>query len=116
MPASPDRDILRLTIILEIAERVRTEVVSINEAQFLESRNQVDLAAYRLGSIGEYVNKLSSELKSRHPGIDWRRIYDMRNALFHDYDGVVGVLLWQAAGQPLLDLMSACRSELERLA
>ena len=72
-----------------------------------------DLAAYRLGSIGEYVNKLAPELKARHPHVDWQRAYDMRNALFHDYDGVIPRLLWDAAHEPLTGTVSVCRAELE---
>ena len=113
MPAAADRDLFRLTMILEIAERLRAELDPIARDEFLDSQNQIDLAAYRLGSIGEYVNKLSEELKARHPHIPWRQVYDMRNALFHDYEGVVGALLWAAAGQPLTEIVAVCRAELE---
>lgn len=113
MPAPIDRDILRLTSILDIAQRVKEQIRDIDRDHFIGSRNEIDMAAYRLGSIGEYVNKLSSELKARHPQIDWRSVYDMRNALFHDYDGAMPAILWQVAGLPLTELIAVCRAELD---
>ena len=77
MPAPLDRDILRLTSILRLARMIRTEVDPLTQSQFLASRNHMDLAAYRLGSVGEYANKLSSELKDRHPDNPWRRIHSV---------------------------------------
>lgn len=116
MPAPIDRDVLRLTQILDIAARVKEQISLIDRGAFLASRNEIDMAAYRLGSIGEYTNKLSSELKTRHSGIAWRDIHDMRNALFHDYDGALPAILWEVAGRPLTDLIAVCRIELDRAA
>jgi uncharacterized protein with HEPN domain len=112
MPAPADRDTLRLLLILEIAERTRADLQGVMEVDFHASRRHVDLAAYRLGSIGEYAGKLAPALKDRHPHIPWRKIADLRNAVFHDYEGVIGQELWRILGQPLAVLEDACRSEL----
>lgn len=113
MPAPVDRDIMRLTSILDIAERMKEQIQEVDREQFIGSRNQIDMAAYSLGSIGEYVNKSSPELKARHPHIDRRRVYDRRNALFHDYDGAMPAILWRVAGEPSTDLLAVCRAELD---
>ena len=84
MPAPDDRDILRLVLIVEIAERTQKDLEGVTLAQFEAGRTHIDLAAYRIGSIGEYAGKLSQELKEKYPTIPWARIQGMRNALFHD--------------------------------
>lgn len=109
-----DRDVLRLTLIVELIERVRQDVQGIGREQFLADRRIIDATAFRLGSIGEYASKLSPERKARHATVDWRRAYDMRNALFHDYDGIIPALLWTVLGAPLDEMATACRAELAR--
>jgi uncharacterized protein with HEPN domain len=38
--------------------------------------------------IGEATKRLSPELRSRHPEIDWRRVAGLRDVLVHNYMGV----------------------------
>ena len=99
-------------MIVEIAELIGCELDGVSEEVFSTNRTLIDATAYRLGSLGEYVNRLSPELKARHPHVAWRKIYSMRNALFHDYEGVLAIRLWVAAGDPLAELVAVCLAEL----
>lgn len=114
MPAAPDPDLSRLQMIVHLAGLIRAELDNLTRDEFLADQNQIDLTAYRLGSAGEYGKKLSPELKQRHPTIDWRGMYDMRNALFHDYEGVLASRIWAAAGAPLAQLVEVCQVEIDR--
>jgi hypothetical protein len=40
---------------------------------FSESRDEIDLTAFRLFVIGENANKLSEEIKARNPSLPWIR-------------------------------------------
>ena len=101
-------------MMVELASLIRAELDQLTETRFSASRIKVDATAYRLGSVGEYANKLSSELNQRHPAIRWQQVYGMRNVLFHDYAGVLPERLWAAAGEPLSALVTMCRAELAR--
>lgn len=112
-PTEADRDRLRLRLILEIAERLRSRVERLTRDQFVNDRDEIDLAAFRLASIAEYAHKLSPEMKARHPQVGWRPAYDMRNLIAHNYEGIVADRIWDTLGAPLRDLVGACAAELE---
>jgi uncharacterized protein with HEPN domain len=42
-------------------------------------------ALYDLVVIGETLNKVSAEMKSAAPDIEWRLITDLRNIVVHSY-------------------------------
>lgn len=45
--------------------------------------------------IGEMVDKISDEFKSKHPGIEWIKIKGFRNIVAHDYFGIDAEEVWQ---------------------
>jgi uncharacterized protein with HEPN domain len=47
-----------------------------------------EAAIRQLEIIGEATKRLSPELRSRHPEIDWRRVAGLRDVLVHNYMGV----------------------------
>lgn len=98
-------------MIITIAERIRTRLSDVTRGEFLLSRDEFDLA-FRLAAIGEYANKLSPELKARHPEVRWRAAYGLRNVIAHDYDGIAPLLTWETVGAALDALVAACRIEL----
>lgn len=62
---------------------------------------------WELAIIGEAANRVSSELRRRHPEVPWRRIIDQRNILVHVYDQLDVDKVWQA-----VEGAHALRSEL----
>jgi len=45
--------------------------------------------------IGEMVDKISDELKSKHPEIEWIKIKGFQNIVAHDYFGIDAEEVWQ---------------------
>lgn len=45
--------------------------------------------------IGEASKKLSGELKSKYPEVEWKKIGGFRDVLIHDYEGVDLKAVWQ---------------------
>jgi uncharacterized protein with HEPN domain len=110
-----ERDVDRLEQILELIAAVQRRTASLDRQTFEHDRDESDLAAFRLAHIGEQTKKLSAELRERHPQIDWRSIYGMRNVIAHDYGAILPRLLWKVIEKDLDNLASVCRAELERL-
>lgn len=115
MAPGPEADPLYLDRILAIVAVIREEVLGLEEAVFLADRNLADATALRLGSIGELSRKLSSELRDRHPHIDWARMSKLRNIVAHHYDRIDYHIIWTVATHALGNLEAACRVELEAI-
>ncbi len=110
-----NRDIDHLEQILDLITAIERRSSSIDRERFEADRDESDLAAFRLSHIGEISRKLSADLRSRHPNIDWRSIYGMRNIIAHDYGAILPRLLWNVIVKDLAALSETCSAELERL-
>ena len=68
--------------------------------------NDVFLAAilHHLAVIGEAANRVSAELRSRHPEIPWSQIVSQRNRVVHDYFGID----WTMLGRRFAKTCPAC--------
>jgi uncharacterized protein with HEPN domain len=95
--SDPDRDQLHLRLIADAISDVQRRLAATDIEQFLGDRDEQALAAFRLLIIGENANKLSDQLKSRHPALSWRRIVAFRNIVAHEYHRADPVLVWEAA-------------------
>jgi uncharacterized protein with HEPN domain len=47
--------------------------------------------------IGEAINRLSVELRGRHPEVPWRQILATRHRIVHAYFDLDWQILWDAA-------------------
>jgi uncharacterized protein with HEPN domain len=115
MNSGPEADALYLDQIVELIELIRESLVGTDEAEFLLDRIKGDATALRLGAIGEASRKLSGELQQRHPHIEWRKMYGLRNIVAHHYRQLNYSILWEVASGTLDPLEEACRDELSRL-
>lgn len=111
------RDADRLGLILDLINRVRRRLDDKpRDAMFAEDRDELDLTAFRLLHIGENANRLSADLKARHPGLPWAAIYQLRNIVAHSYDQIDPAHIWDVIGPKLLELKAVCDDELTRIA
>ena len=63
--------------------------------------------------IGEATKKVPSDLKQRHPHIDWRGMTGMRDKLIHDYFGVDYDIVWDVVTNKISELDAAVRQIIE---
>jgi uncharacterized protein with HEPN domain len=115
MRPGPDGDALHLDLILEIIDRIQRSLEGYDYRAFLADRDKGDATALRLSAIGESGRKLSDELRSRHPEIDWARMFKLRNIVAHHYDRLNFDILWDVVENALAPLETACRAELKRI-
>jgi uncharacterized protein with HEPN domain len=63
--------------------------------EFYQNDRDFDATMMNFIVIGEVVGKLSNDLKSINPQIDWPKIYSFRNILAHHYFGINVDIIWQ---------------------
>jgi uncharacterized protein with HEPN domain len=62
--------------------------------KFMNSSMVQDAVIRNLQTLAESTQRLSPELKERHPEINWKAIAGFRNILVHDYLGLDLELIW----------------------
>jgi len=83
---------------------------------FCESELVQDAVLRNLQTLAESTQRISEQLKARHPEVDWRAISGFRNVLVHDYLGINLARVWEIVSVllPLLgSQMEVIRHELE---
>lgn len=91
-----DRDLLYLTLIGEAVADIQRRLGQSDFEEFIADRDEQALTAFRLSIIGENSNKLSSELKNRHPDLPWLDMVAFRNMVSHEYHRVDPIYTWEA--------------------
>ena len=90
------RDTLYLALVAEAIADIRRRFADMAMEHFLVDRDEQALAAFRLSIIGENANKLSAELRQRHPNIPWPDMVAFRNIVSHEYHRIDASLVWEA--------------------
>lgn len=107
-------DRLYLIHILESIERVE-EYTCQGLEQFLSDKKTQDAVLRNLQILAESTQRISPELKTANPEIDWRGISGFRNVLVHDYLGVNLITVWGIIEGPLKELKRRMSRVLENL-
>ena len=82
--------------------------------RFLADEDAFDAGLRRLHTIAESTQRLSNELKDRHPEIPWARIAGFRNRIVHAYMDVDPDLIWSVIRDELPALVRLAAGELGR--
>ncbi|MDF7821905.1 DUF86 domain-containing protein [Runella sp. MFBS21] len=91
MSENRNRDLLPLLVILESIGKISVYSKDFHNAQdFFMADDQVRFNAslLLLSNIGEYVGKISDEIKTKYSSIPWRQVRGLRNRIAHDYTGI----------------------------
>jgi uncharacterized protein with HEPN domain len=87
-------DLKYLLHIRECIGRVEEDIAGGRDA-FMASHTVQDAVLRNLQVIAESTKRLSEDLRTRQPDIDWGGIAGFRNLLVHDYLGVDLAVVWQ---------------------
>jgi uncharacterized protein with HEPN domain len=82
--------------------------------RFLADEDAFDAGLRRLHTIAESAQRLSEELKARHPDVPWARIAGFRNRIVHAYMDVDPDLIWSVIQDELPVLVRLAVGELGR--
>ena len=70
--------------------------MSLMSSMTIRTRKKAAVARY-FEILGEAANRLSDELKDKHPDVPWKVATALRNALIHDYVKIEYSELWDTA-------------------
>jgi len=99
--ASSDRDHLRIVQMLEAAEEAIRDAAC-GHAEFVSDRRSRSVVLLDLIHLTESADKLSVAFKKLNPGIDWRRLSELRNrGLVHEYPDVDIEDIWRFVREEL---------------
>lgn len=102
-------DELFIRHIEDALELIESYLKGITQADFRESPLVQDGVLHQIQIVGEATKRLSSEFRSRMPGIRWADIAGMRDKIVHDYMHVDVDLVWETATRDIPVLKAALK-------
>ncbi len=93
-------DKVYLQHILDMINRVESATDAGKDA-FVGSQLHQDAVLRNLHTISETTQRLSADLKSANPDVEWATLAAFRNVLVHDYLGIDMELVWTVVTQDI---------------
>lgn len=92
-----------------------TELCADGRTAFLDDWVRQSAALYELQTLAEATQRLSDDLRGRHPELPWRDIAAFRNRIVHGYLGVSMEVVWDIIAGDLPPITAAVAEELNAL-
>jgi len=105
-------DTVYLRHIRECIRRIEENVAE-GRDRFIASHTFQDAVLRNLQTVAESTQRLSDDLKEKHPDIQWRRIAAFRNVLVHDYLGIDLERVWEITQRDIPKLKQAVLTMLD---
>ncbi len=93
-------DRLYLIHVRECIAKILEFTVDGKEAFFADRKTQ-DAVLRNLHTLSESIQHISTDLKLRHPEVQWRDIAAFRNVIVHDYLGIDLEQIWDIVERDL---------------
>ncbi len=97
---------LYLDDILESSRAIHGFLEGMSFEAFCHDRRTYSATIREFIVIGEAISTLLDVLENRFPDYEWRMIKDFRNFIVHEYFGIDGKIVWDAARIELNELES----------
>lgn len=102
-----NKDYYIILSMLETIEKIIRYTTGYHSAEELyQNDRDFDAAMMNFIVIGEQVDKLTDEIKSKNDQINWQKIYSLRNILAHHYFGINVDIVWQIISNDLPKLQN----------
>lgn len=105
---------LYLEDILDATRSIEQFLKHVSKADFLESDLLQSAVLQKLSVIGEAASKVSKQLKSRYPDVQWKKMIGARNVLIHMYFAADWDVIWKTAKNDIPVLNERIDSVLRR--
>lgn len=107
-------DKLYLIYILECIERIERYITP-DQTTFLADTMVQDAVLRNLQTLAESTQRISGNLKNKHPEVDWSNIAAFRNVVVHNYLGIDLSQIWSIVARDIPTLKRQVKAILEAL-
>lgn len=115
MPSThSDRELSALRDILHHIDLASHFVDGFEPSTFNADTRTVYAVTRCLEIISEALRRLSTELKARHPTLEWKQMAGAGSIYRHDYEDVAARYIWETVQRSLPPLRAAVAQELTR--
>lgn len=90
--------------ILESIKAIEEFVGGQSFAEFSNDRRTFDAVVRNLEIIGEAIKKIPENIRSKNPGVPWRKIGSLRDILAHEYFRIDKEIIWDVVKNKLPEL------------
>ena len=97
----PLSDELRVRHVLDAIKEIESYLKNVLLDNFLSNSEKRFATIKQLEIIGEACARISSNIKEKHPEVEWNNIIGFRNISIHEYFGVNFQIVWQIAQNDL---------------
>ena len=95
---------LYLDDIIEATKRIEKYTKGLTLERFKKNDLTIDGVVRNLEIIGEAVKNIPTNVKDKHPDIEWKKIAGLRDILAHEYFGIDVDILWDIVDNKLPEL------------
>jgi len=97
--------------ILEAIRKARNYTEDLSHEKFPQGGKTKDAVVRNLEVIGEAARKISEDIRSAHPEVEWRKIIGLRDIMIHEYFPVDFEVIWDV----LQNKLPILESQMERI-
>ena len=80
--------------ILEAIQKIQQYIEGLSINTFSRDSKTLDAVVRNLEVIGEATKRIPEEIRSKYPGIEWKKIAGLRDMLIHEYFGINVEIVW----------------------
>jgi uncharacterized protein with HEPN domain len=90
--------------ILESIKAIEEFAGGLSFAEFSNDRRTFDAVVRNLEIIGEAIKKTPESIRSKNPGVPWKKIGSLRDILAHEYFRIDKEIIWDVLKNKLPEL------------
>ncbi len=111
------RDVKHLELIIRYCGDIEDAIESFgsDEEDFLNNVQYQRSCAFTVSQIGERVKRLSNNITTKFPDVEWKEIAGFRDVLSHDYENVNIPRFWNTIVYDIPRLKKECEHILKEL-
>ena len=93
--------------ITESIKNIEDYTKSVTHDSFVKNKLIIDGVVRNLEIIGEATKEIPSDVRKKHPEMDWKKIIGLRDVIAHRYFGVDSEIIWDIVKNKIPELKSS---------